>query len=79
MAWEEIRQVQLLEYESANKFCSNELEKLGTTIYQPTEHEKDVLAKTFWHERSEWGEVKKRLLGEDGLLIFDGMYKAAKG
>ena len=79
MAWEEIRQVQLLQYENANKYCSEEFVKLGTTIYQPTQYEKDVLEIEFGHKRVEWDQVKTRLLGEDGLLIFDGMYKAAKG
>ena len=79
MAWEEIRQVQLLQYEDAANYCSGEFEKLGTKIYQPTQHEKDVLANAFGHERVEWERVKKHLLGEDGMLIFDEMYKAAKG
>ncbi|EPJ54602.1 MAG: hypothetical protein OFPI_06540 [Osedax symbiont Rs2] len=79
MAWEEIRQAQLLQYENATKFCSNEFKKLGTKIYQLTQHEKNVLSNAFGHERVEWERVKKRLLGEDGMLIFDGMYKAAKG
>ena len=79
MAWEEIRQAQLLQYENATKFCSDEFKKLSTKIYQPTQHEKDVLANAFGHERVEWERVKKHLLGEDGMLIFDEMYKAAKG
>ena len=46
---------------------------------QRTQHEKDVLENTFGHERAECEPVKKRFLCEDDMLIFDGMYKAAKG
>tara|TARA_R110001592_G_scaffold60385_1_gene183561 strand:- start:1515 stop:1631 length:117 start_codon:yes stop_codon:yes gene_type:complete len=38
-----------------------------------------VLASAFGRERAEWDPMKKSLLGEDGLFLFDGMYKAAKG
>jgi TRAP-type C4-dicarboxylate transport system substrate-binding protein len=79
LAWEEIREVQLLQHENTTKFCSSELEKLGTKIYKPTKHEKNALENAFGHERAEWIPVKKRLLGTDGMLLFDQMYKAAKG
>jgi TRAP-type C4-dicarboxylate transport system substrate-binding protein len=79
LAWEEIQQAQSKQYENVNKLCSDKFKKLGTKIYRPSQHDKEVLASTFGHERAEWDPVKKRLLGEDGLLIFDGMYKAAKG
>jgi len=78
-AWEAIQQAQLIQYAKAKQLCSAEFVKLGTKIYQPTRAEKSDLATAFGHERAEWDTTKKRLLGEDGMIIFDGMYKAARG
>lgn len=78
-AWEAIQQAQLIQYAKAQKRCSDEFIKIGTEIYQPSKAQKKDLAKAFGHERPEWDAIKKHLLGEDGMIIFDGMHKAAKG
>jgi len=78
-AWEAIQQFQLAQYMKAQKLCSAEFIKLGTEIYQPSIAQKNDLASAFGHERPEWDSIKKHLLGRDGIFIFDGMHKAAKG
>jgi TRAP-type C4-dicarboxylate transport system substrate-binding protein len=78
-AFKEIQTVQVKSYHQAKNYCSQEFNKLGVKIYTPTSLEKEVLAKSFGHTNPEWDEVKKRLLGDNGMNIFDQFYKVAKG
>jgi len=48
-------------------------------MHTPTPQEKEVLAKSFGHTNPAWNPVKKRLLGNNGIAVFDELYKIAKG
>ncbi|WDP91253.1 MAG: TRAP transporter substrate-binding protein DctP [Desulfobacter sp.] len=78
-AFNEIQGAQLKNYKTAVTFCSEEFKKLGVKIYAPTPREQKVLAKKFGPANPAWEPVKKRLLGADGLAVFDKFYKIAKG
>jgi TRAP-type C4-dicarboxylate transport system substrate-binding protein len=79
-ALEEIQVLQVKNYHKAKNYCSEEFKKLNVKIYTPTSAEKEVLAKSFGHTNPSWVTVKKRLLGNDnGLSIFDDLFKIAKG
>lgn len=78
-AFEEIQVEQLKLYRQSKDLCAREFEKLGTKIYTPTPKGKEVLAKSFGHTHPAWEPVKKRLLGDNGMAVFDDLYKIAKG
>ena len=78
-SFQEIQSEQKKLYQQASRFCTQEFAKLGTKIYTPTQQEKDVLAQSFGHTNPAWIPVKKRLFGEDGIKVFDELYKFAKG
>ncbi|MFT4925834.1 MAG: hypothetical protein ACI8WB_001929, partial [Phenylobacterium sp.] len=48
-------------------------------IYSPTYQEKIALESAFGHANPHWAPMKKRLLGSNGMAIFDRLYLAAKG
>ncbi len=77
-AMEEIQKKQRGLYQSAKDFCVSEFNKNGTKIYTPTQNEKNILADAFGHTNPAWDPVKKKLLGKNGMKIFDELYKAAK-
>ena len=76
-AWEKIQVAQRGVYETCRDNCTEEFKKLGTKVYVPTKAEKDELAKQFGHTHSSWDPIKKNLLGDDGLKVFDEFYKVA--
>jgi len=78
-AIEEIKLEQVKLYQNSREFCIQKFNKLGTTIYTLTKQEKDILAKTFGHTNPAWNPVKKSLLGDNGMAIFDELFKVAKG
>lgn len=78
-AFEQVQIIQRKLYEQAKEFCSNELKKLGTKIYVPTTAEKATLVKSFGHTHMSWEPIKKSLLGDDGLKIFDQFLQASVG
>jgi len=78
-AFKEIQSLQLKHYHRSKEFCIQGFAKLGTKIYTPTPQEKEVLAKSFGHTNPAWEPVKKRLLGDSGMAVFDELYKIAKG
>jgi len=78
-AFTEIQEKQVLLYRKAKAFCIKEFAKLGTKIYTPTHQEKEALEKAFGHINPAWEPVKKRLLGDNGMKVFDELYKVAKG
>ena len=78
-AIKDIQTLQVESYHQAKNYCSQELKKLGVKIYTPTSMEKNILAKSFGHSHPEWDHMKKRLLGDNGMKIFDHFYKIAKG
>lgn len=78
-AFKEIQAVQFKLYQQAKNFCSKEFEKSGVKIYTPTLQEKEVLAESFGHTNPVWNPVKKRLLGDNGMAVFDELLKIAKG
>jgi TRAP-type C4-dicarboxylate transport system substrate-binding protein len=78
-SFNEIQTKQLALYHSSKQFVSQELIKLGTSIYTPTQQEKATLAQEFGHENIAWNPIKMELLGRSGLNIFDEFYKIAKG
>jgi len=78
-ALKEIQVMQVKHYHKAKDYCSEEFKKLKVKIYTPTPQEKEVLASSFGHTNPAWDPVKKRLLGDNGMKIFDSFYKIAKG
>jgi len=78
-AFAEIQSLQAKLCKKAENFCSKAFAELGTKIYTPTPQEKAVLSESFGHHHPAWEPVKKRLLGENGMTVFDEFYKAAKG
>ena len=78
-AFAEIQTLQIKLYQKAKDFCSTEFARLGTKIYMPTPQEKAVLSESFGHHHPAWEPVKKRLLGENGMAVFDQLYKTARG
>ena len=78
-AFEEIQLQQYQNYQTSRNFCVKEFKKLGTEIYYLTTKEKENLANAFGHQNKAYDDIKKKLLGENGLSLFDGLYKAAKG
>jgi len=60
-------------------YCINEFKKIGVRVYTPTATEIKTLSDAIGHNNPLWKPVKKSLLGENGLKIFDEMYRAAKG
>jgi len=78
-AFKEIQAKQLKLSRQARTYCVKEFEKLGTQTYALTPEEKKELADAFGHLNPAWDPVKKRLLGDNGMVIFDKFYKIAKG
>jgi len=78
-ALKEIQTSQLKKYQQAKNYCSEEFKKFNVKIYTPTSEEKKVLRESFGHTNPAWDPVKKRLLGDNGLQIFEKFYKIAKG
>ncbi len=78
-AFKEIQVEQLKLYKRSKVFCAEEFAKLGTKIYTPTPKEKKVLSDLFGHTNPAWEPVKKRFLGNNGIAIFDKLYKIAMG
>jgi len=78
-AFKEIQVVQGRLCQKARHFCSKEFEKSGVKIYTPTSREKEALAESFGHTNPAWNPVKKQLLGDNGMAVFDELYKIAKG
>ncbi|MFK7824395.1 MAG: TRAP transporter substrate-binding protein [Oligoflexales bacterium] len=78
-AFEKIQLAQRKAYEKSKEFCSNEFQKLGTKIYTPTPEEREELAKAFGHSHKSWESIKKKLLGSDGLKVFDQFLQASVG
>ena len=77
-SFQEIQSEQVKLFQQAKNFCTQEFAKLGTEIYTPTQQEKNVLAESFGHTNPAWLPVKKRLLGDDGIRVFDELSKIAK-
>jgi len=75
----EIQTEQVKLYRNSRGFCIEEFAKLGTKTYIPTPKERELLASSFGHSNPAWTPVKKRLLGEDGVTVFDKLFKVAKG
>ena len=78
-AFKEIQDVQLQLFKGSKAYCIKKFEKLGVKIYVPTKEEKEVLVKAFGHQHPAWNSIKKKLLGDNGMAIFDELYKIAKG
>lgn len=78
-AFKKIQVEQFKLYQRAKVFCTEGFAKLGVGIYAPTPGEKKVLSNLFGHANPAWEAVKKRILGDDGLTIFDKLYEIAKG
>jgi len=78
-AFKEIQTMQVKHYHEAKIFCSEAFKKLNVKIFTPTPDEKAALANSFGHTHPAWEPVKKRLLGTDGMTIFDRFYKIANG
>jgi TRAP-type C4-dicarboxylate transport system substrate-binding protein len=78
-AFKEIQVEQLKLYQQSKEYCIKEFAELGTKVYTPTPDERKVLADAFGHTQPAWEPVKKGLLGDNGLAIFDELFKTAKG
>ena len=77
-AIEEIRVEQYKGYKRAKQACIRGFEELGVTIYTPTPKEIKKLSDLYGHANPAWEAVKKRLLGNNGLAVFDKLYRIAK-
>ncbi len=78
-AFDEIQLRQREQAKRAKSYCSDKFIAAGVEIYTPTVREKSSLEAAFSHSSSRWSPVKKRLLGPDGMAIFDQLYQVAKG
>jgi len=78
-AFEEIQVLQIKSYQDSKNYCIQEFKKLGVDVYTPSYKEKEILSKAFGHTNPVWKPVKKRLLGSNGLAIFDEFYKVVHG
>lgn len=78
-AFAEIQTLQVKLYQKAKELCAKEFTRLGVNIYTPTPEEKAVLRECCGHRHPVWEPVKKRLLGENGMAVFDQLYRAAHG
>lgn len=78
-AFQEVQVAQVKAYGRANELCAKAFANLDTRVYTPSQEEKEILARSFGHSHPAWNPVKKRLLGENGLNVFDQLYKVAKG
>lgn len=77
-AFEEIQVEQVKLQKRAKGFCTEKFAELGVRIYTPAPEEKKELSDSFGHSNPAWEPVKKRLLGDDGLAVFDAFYQIAK-
>ncbi len=78
-AFEEIQALQVKSYHNSKNHCIQEFKKLGVNVYTPNKKEKEILSNAFGHTNPIWEPVKKRLLGTNGLVIFDDFFKAVHG
>ena len=55
------------------------VKKFWVKVYTPNKKEKEILSNAFGHTNPVWEPVKKRLLGSNGLAVFDDFYKVVHG
>lgn len=78
-AFKEIQLEQIRHYKRAKGFCTGKFAELGVKLYTPTSSEKKTMSELLGYGNPAWETVKKRLLGNNGLAIFEQLLKIARG